>query len=280
MSDHPSVTLLSASNDEPIRLSGPPAALSGFVRLRNSTPGSRVLRHMALSDRSGRLAGLAALHAFRPIVVRGQEDRVAPLAIALDRFTPPGEYHVDLAVEGQRREAVLSVEETVALRLTPRSIVLMCQPGETVRKHVDITNEGNVSFEIDGIGDVDLHDDLAEARAFERVIGPLLRELPNSADGVVAALIAVTSRGPVVGHLRVRMEGGPLRLAPGQTAKLDLEIATPGDLTPHRRFVGRAAILSANLDFVVAPQGTQGPEAAAETRSEPKRTATRKSGKR
>jgi hypothetical protein len=235
---------------------------------------------MALSDKSGRLAGLAGRHAFRPIVVRGQEERVAPLAIALDRFTPPGHYAVDLAVEGQTREAVLNVEEIVALRLAPKSIVLMGRPGEAVGKHVDVSNEGNVPFEIDGIGDVELHDELAEAHMVGRVIGPLLKELPKSADGIVAALVAVESRGPVVGFLRVRMASGPLRLVPGQSARLDLDIAIPADLAPHRRFVGRAAILAADLDFIVAPQGSHGPAPTAASRAGPQRTAKRKSGKR
>ena len=274
------VTLLSASNDEPIRLSGPPSALSGLVRLSNAHARSRVLRHMAILDRSGRLAGLAGRHAFRPIVLRGQEERVAPLAIALDRFTPPGEYAVELTVEGQTREAVLNVQETVAVRLAPKSIVLMGQPGESVRKHVDISNDGNVPFEIDGIGDVELHDELAEARMVGRVIGPLLEELPKSADGIVAALVAVKSRGPAVGHLRVRMAGGSLRLGPGQTARLDLDIAIPADLAAHRRFVGRAAILAADLDFIVAPHGGRGHASATASRSTPKHYPTRKSGKR
>jgi hypothetical protein len=274
------VILLSASNDEPIRLSGPPSALSGLVRLRNAHARSRVLRNMALSDRSGRLTGLAEHYALRPIVVRGQEERVAPLAIALDRFTPPGEYAVELAVEGQTREAVLDVEETVALRLVPKSIVLMGRPGESVRKHVGISNDGNVPFEIDGIGDVELHDELAEARMVGRVIGPLLEELPKSADGIVAALVAVESRGPLVGHLQVRTAGGSLRLEPGQTARVDLEIAIPADLAPHRRFVGHAAILAADLDFIVAPQGAPGRALAAASRSTPKHNPTRKSGKR
>ncbi|MBS0525440.1 MAG: hypothetical protein JSS04_17555 [Proteobacteria bacterium] len=277
MSTAASVTLLSASN-EPIRLSGPPSALSGFVRLRNSHPRSRVLRHMALSDRSGKLVGLAGRHAFRPIVVRGLEERVAPLAIALDRFTPPGEYTVDLAVEGQTREAVLNVEETVALRLAPKSLVLMGRPGETIRKHVDVSNDGNVPFEIDGIADVELHDDLAEARTVGRVIGPLLEELPKSGDGIVAALLAVGSRGPVVGHLRIHMTDGAFRLAPGQTASLELAITIPDGLAPHRRFSGRTAILAADLDFIVAPQGAHRPARAPQ--SERRHTPARKSGKR
>jgi hypothetical protein len=274
------VTLLPASNDEPIRLSGPPTALSGLVRLRNSHDRSRVLRHVTVSDRSGKLAGLAGQRAFRPIVMRGQEDRVAPLSIALDRFIPPGQYIVELAVEGQTREAVLNVEETVALRLTPKSLVLMGRPGETVRRHVDVSNEGNVPFEIDGIGDVELHDEVAESHMIGRVIGPLLAELPKSPDGIVAALVAVGARGPVAGCLGVRMAGGALRLAPGQTAGLDLDISIPADLVPYRRFVGRAAILAEDLDFIVAPQGSHRPPPAATAPSAPRHTTRRKSGKR
>ena len=277
MSAEASVTLVAASN-EPIRLSGPPSALSGFVRLRNAQTRSRVLRHMALSDRSGKLAGLAGRHAFRPIVVRGQEERIAPLAIALDRFTPPGEYIVDLSVEGQTREAVLKVEEAVALRLAPKSLVLMGRPGETIRKHVDISNDGNVPFGIDGIADVELHDDLAEKQMVGRVIGPLLEELPKSGEGVVAALLAVGSRGPVVGHLRIHMASGELRLAPGETTSLELDITIPDDLVPHRRFSGRAALLAADLAFIVAPQGARRPAPA--PHGERRHMSTRKSGKR
>lgn len=254
MREEQSVIFVSSSSDEPIRLSGPPQSLSGSVRLRNPHGRSLVLRDMALSDRSGRLAELPPRHAFRPVVLRAGEERTSPFAIALDPLTPPGEYHVEFIVAGQPHPAVLNITELVALRVEPRLIVVTNEPGRKFRKHVVVTNEGNTLLTIGGIGDVELRDDLAETHDFRAVIGQRLEEVSEGLDDVVAALVVVAPpRGPVAGRLSVHMHGEPLRLEPGRTVTIDLDIVVPPGLVAHGRYRGRAAISTADIEFVVAP---------------------------
>jgi hypothetical protein len=255
MPEEQPIVFLSAPKDEPIRLSGPPLRLAGRVRMRNPHARSFVLRNMALLDRSGRLADLAPQHAFQPVVLRPREERAAPFSISLDPLTPPGEYHVELNVSGQSLPAVLSVAEAVALRVEPQSVVVANDAAVRVKKKIILSNEGNVPLDIGDIGDVELRDDLAQPRDLRGVIGPLLEEIPKKIDDVVAALVAITSpRGPAVGLLSVRMHGDSFSLAPGRTATVELEITVPAGLAAHGRYRGRAAIQTADIEFVVTPR--------------------------
>jgi len=211
MREPASVLFVGDSAEEPVQLMGPPFRLQGRVRVRNPAAVTVVLREVALSDRSGRLADLPARHKFPPQVVRPAEERAVALVIALDHAVPPGEYHAELDLSGQVRQAVLNVGESVALRVEPQRIVVLNEPEQRRSTHLIIANEGNVPLTIGDVGDVDLRDDVAELHDLGGVVRPLLDEVPEELDDLVAVLLAVLPpRGPVVGRLSVRMLGGPV----------------------------------------------------------------------
>jgi hypothetical protein len=120
-----------------------------------------------------------------------------------------------------------------------------------------VTNEGNVPLPINLIADVDLRDDVAQVRDLTGVIGPLLAEVPRSLDDLVAVLVAVRPpQGPIVGRLSVRTRDAPVELAPGKTARVDLELTLPEGLPPGGRYRGRVPLLTEDLEFVVvSPAG-------------------------
>jgi hypothetical protein len=252
MAEAPSVLFVGPSGDEPIRLSGPPLRLTGQVRLRNPQSLSLVLRNAGLVDRSGRLTDLPAHHGFAPVVLQPAEERGVPLVIGLDPTTPPGEYHVDLDLMGQTRSAVLNVAELVALRVEPKRIVVMPEADQPRRAQLVVTNDGNVSLSVGPIGDVDLRDDVAEVRELRGLVAPALAEVPRDLDDLLSVLLAVVpAQGPIVGRLCVRSLSERVELAPGRTAKIDLEITVPPNLPANSRYRGRVAVLTANLEFIV-----------------------------
>jgi hypothetical protein len=267
------VLFVGASASEPIRLSGPPRRLAGQMRLRNPQSLSLVLRDAGFSDRSGRLLHMAERHVFAPVVLRPAEERAVPLRIGIDPTTPPGEYQVELDVMGQVRPAVLNVAETVALRVEPKRFVVMSDNDPPRRMQILVTNKGNVLLRIPPVADVDLRDDVAQVRDLTGVIAPLLTEVPRSLDDLVAVLVAIRPpQGPIVGRLSVRTLGAPFELAPGRTAKVDLELTLPEGLPPGGRYRGRVPLLTEDLEFVVvSPAGP--------ARDEPPRVAARQQPK-
>jgi hypothetical protein len=260
-----SVHFVGRSAEEPVLLMGPPGRLAGWVRLRNPGAAAVVLRHAVISDRSGHLSDMPPHHRFAPIVLRPGDDRTVELAIELPAATPTGEYRVELDITGQVRPAVLNVEEFVALRVEPTRIVVMEGKEQPQSATLFVSNEGNKRLSIGDIGDVDLHDDVAEVRNLRGAIRSLLDDVVDKPDELIAVLLAlVPLREPILGRLAVRMSGTPIQLDPGQTKKIDLEIRVPSDLRARGRYRGRAAILTANVDFVVIPSV---PLATADTES-------------
>jgi len=253
MTDAAPVLFAGASASAPIQLSGPPRRVAGQVSLRNPQARSLVLRDASFTDRSGRLAQLAERHTFAPVVLRPAEERAVHLVIGIDPTTSPGEYRVDIDVMGQVRPAVLNVAQSVALRVEPKRVVLMNELAGPWRAHVLVTNEGNVPLSINPVADVELRDDVVQVRDLRGVIAPLLlADLPRDLDDFVAVLLGVLpAQGPVVTHLSVRTDGAPVELAPGQSARLELEITPQERLPANGRFRGRVPVLTEDLEFVV-----------------------------
>jgi len=285
MREAASVRFVGASAKEPVQLSGPPRRLAGRLLMRNQHTETIVLRNALLSDRSGQLLGMPARYGFAPIVLRPAEERLAPLVIALDPATAPGEYHVELDVMGHVRPAVLNVSESIALRVEPKRIFVPNNPDAPQRTQLVVTNDGNVPVTLGDIGYVDLRDDVAQVRDLRGVIGPLLDKVPDDLDDLVAVLLAIVPpRGPVEGRLSVRLHGTPT-IEPSKTARVELEITVPAEFPVYGRYRGRAALVTADLEFMVVPQallnrGKPTPKAKSASASRTKRRPGATSGKR
>lgn len=286
MGESASALFVDASSAQPIQLSGPPLHLVGRVRLRNPHSVSFVLRDLGISDRSGRLVDMPTRHTLGPVVLRPATERVVPLAIALDRVTAPGKYDVELNVTGRAYPAVLNIAESIALRVEPKRLIVMNEPDRPQRMQLIVRNEGNVTLTIPDIGSVDLRDDVTEVRDLRGVVGPMLDEVPKNLDDVVAVFFAILRpRGPAVGCLSVRVLGGPVHLRPGSTSEVDLEIVVAAGLAANGRYRGRAAVQTADLEFMVMPTALPTHGAPAHTNesasaSRTKRPAGRSSRKR
>jgi hypothetical protein len=218
-------------------------------------------------------------HPFDPIVLRAEEERAVEVVIALDRAAPPGEHRVEFDIMGQVRPTILTVSEHIALGVEPNRIVVMEGRERPVAAQICVSNEGNVSFAIHDIGDVDLTDDISDALDLRAAVA-LLDHLGDRPDRLAAALVALGAHPrPVVARLSVRMPAGTVRLAPGQTAKIELEIVVPRELPERGRYRGTAAILTADLDFIVIAAAAARAEPAPGAVSPAKRSNRRSAGK-
>jgi hypothetical protein len=238
--------LVAGGDDEPLVLSGPPAALTGSVRLRN--PGDRtvVLRDADLRDPSGALPLPEARHAFAPLVLRPDQARSLPLSIALNRAIPPGTYEVELEVGGLTRTAVLHVAESVALDVEPDPVVVPNQGGVPQRKRLVVTNEGNVPVKVGDPVVVDLYLDPPRRRGFRLALERRVAVEREEEERVGVAEVHAPKS---------------VQLDPGETAPVEIEVTLQDELAAERRYRGRLPVVTAEVDLVVlASRGGAGEE--------------------
>jgi hypothetical protein len=269
---------IATPDDEPLVLAGPPRKLTGQIDLHNTGDASVVLRDASVHDPSGVLRARPGRQSFSPVVVRAHQQQRGPVSISLDPLTPPGEYHAEIEVAGGTRPVILHVTESIDVAVHPQSIVVLNQQGAQ-RRRVVVTNEGNVSFAIGDLGDVDLENDLLPDRtrlALEPVtqgVQPVARDL----DGPVFVLVrlapadAVRERG-----LSVRAHGPAVTVKPGDTAVIELDITVQAELPPNSRYRGRAALLTRDLEFVVVSSAASPNQSAADKREKKATKPTRR----
>jgi hypothetical protein len=270
--------IISAPEDEPLVLSGPPQELSGRVELHNPGKVNIVIRDASLNDPSGVLISRPLRRALRPLVLHPDQGHILPLKLAVDKKTPPGMYQVNLDLAGRSRSAVLNVTEAFDLTVQPKSIVVMNLANQVQRKQLIVTNEGNVAFTIGDIGEVDLKDDMVWDRSVRLAVEQLtdrvnIDRANIDIEELVVAVLRVTREDAYRrGILLVHNASGKVELKPGQTATIDLEITLPEELPYNSRYRGLTPILTQDLEFIVV--SSSGPEEQAPPKP-PVRRATK-----
>jgi hypothetical protein len=276
MQEPPFGNIFVSPEEEVLVLTGPPARLTGRLELRNPSSKRLALRNAALVDPSGTLFTRQLKQALPPVVLRPDQGRVVLLAVTVNSSTPPGEYRVELNVEGQSRPAILHVTEVFSFTVRPSSIVVQNQSGKAQQKRIVVTNTGNIPLSFGDIGEVDLRDDLTWERAIRIAIEPGSERAPADNEKlVVAVLQEIRRREERIGSLIVRIVGGPVDVQPGETTSIDLDITIPEGL-PRSRYRGRAPLLTRDLEILVVPSDSlSGKSEPAET---PKKPRPKKSG--
>ena len=256
--------IISAPEDEPLVLSGPPQKLNGRIELHNLGDANIVIRDASLNDPSGELISRPLRRALRTLVLHPNQKHILPLRLALDKKTPPGMYHANLALAGRSRSAVINVTEVFDLTVQPKSIVVMNIANQLQHKQVVVTNEGNVTFTIGDFGEVDLKDDMVWDRSVRLAVEQLsdrvnIERADIDIEELVVAVLRVAREDAYRrGILLVRNASGKVELQPGETATIDLEITLREELPYNSRYRGLTPILTQDLEFiVVSSSGTE-----------------------
>jgi hypothetical protein len=230
-------------------LAGPPGRLRGQLRVQNRGERKLVVRRPMLRA-AAREPTLPEALGLRRIVVRAGQTRPVSLTLALDPRTPPGTYHGELDLEGERRDVVLHVTEAVALRIEPATVVLPSHPGARVDKKVVLINEGNVPIPIRTIGPVVLDDELAHCRALRGALADV-GESMRGLDDFTAAL--GRRYAAIYAPLWLRVHNEPLTLAAGETAAVELAVTLPDKLDARSRYGALAPLSTSTLLFSIVP---------------------------
>lgn len=243
----------------PLILAGPPGALRGELRLRNSTDQKVIIRqpfvrarlaHVKMGKTHKASTAPEAVLALRRIIVRPQQSRAVPISLALDVATPPGTYHAELEVNGELRPVVLHVSEHVAFDISPGTLVIPNRPGEKLERQVVITNHGNQPLVIRSIGAVALDEEFQHCRALRGALDDVGATMKSFDDYFVAVGKRYSKQIP---FQILSIHNQKTTIAPGETRALDLAISISDKLIERSRYSGYAPIANGNLSFTVIP---------------------------
>ncbi|MDX1416666.1 MAG: hypothetical protein R3293_20870 [Candidatus Promineifilaceae bacterium] len=252
MAESISYDIISFPENEPIVLTGPPRKLTGRVLLHNPGNANVVVRDAGLKDAKGVLPSRPSRYTLPKFVLRPEQGRNVNLKIALDDNTPPGEYQVELDVVGRLLPAVLHVSEVFDLEIEPRRIVLAGKAKQAQKKRLIISNKGNVAIAIGDLGPVDLKDDIIWDRALRLAFEPLADKADLDFEELVVTVLRVArEESSTDNSLLVSNLSGKTKIAPGETAAIDLEISLQEPLPPNSRYRGLLPILDRDLDIIV-----------------------------
>ena len=205
---------------------------------------------------------------WRPQTLQPGEAGRVDVTASVDRRTPPGEYKVELDVDGVVQPAVLLVVEDISLTVSERELVVAGDVGIEQSKTVVLTNRGNVPLEVSRIGPVELAEDRPQPTLLERLgvlappadrpAGTLLQRM-----GVVAYLPEAATPEEreeckrdrenepcptLAAHLRK-----PLTILPGEVATTEWIVSVEGPVRPGLRYRATAPLYTSDITFVVTP---------------------------
>jgi hypothetical protein len=244
--------IIAVPEDEPLVLTGPPLDLTGNVVLHNPGNINVVVRDAGVKDTKGVLISRPLRRALPKFVLRPDQGRSVKLKIALDANTPPGEYEVELDVAGRSLSAVLHVTEVFDIKVEPRRIVVANLAGQTQQKRLIVANKGNVAFTVGDLGTIDLKDDMIWDRALRLAVEPLADKADLDLEELAVAMLRVALEDSYrAGSLLVSNLSGKVKVAPGQTAAIDLELTVQEELPPNSRYRGRLPLLAEDLEIIV-----------------------------
>ena len=118
---------------------------------------------------------------------------------------------------------LLHILEALDLTVQPHSIVVLNRPGEPQRKRIAVTNQGNVTFSVGDVGEVDLEDDTIPDDAGRLRLEPLTeigkKEIEaHGHKGPVLVLLRIGRPGAFrEAGLSVRKLGDKVNIAPGES---------------------------------------------------------------
>jgi hypothetical protein len=241
-----------------ISLVGGPGPIVHNLDFHNGGDQRAILRQASfassqLEEATGRRSGIA----MPTVVLRPGHARRVPIRIMVPTHTPPGRYEGELVVAGETVAVVVHVVEEVDLDVAPAEVVLESRAGDRTVRQIVCTNRGNVPLVIGEIGAVVLDDELTTCRSLRAVTAAWPDE-GGEHDAVDRFVDLYVKEGwkKVVEHsgvLRVRTQGGPHEIAPGQTEVVSLEITLPDRLEPRTRYTGVAPLYTTDLTFRVVP---------------------------
>jgi hypothetical protein len=227
-----------------IELAGPPHKLSGLI------PHALTQRIVPLALQLQRELTIVEAHA------RAWNNDTVQLRLKLPRDTAAGTYRGEATLGGQTHAVVLAVEPVLDLRVQPKQTRLDSRA--KAEFSVEVTNRGNVAFDIDKSFAFDLDDNEGQGRALGRALRARLSPDESRVDRFFEEL-----RADHGGEARVTIIDGSGTLEPAATRLLRCRLELPDDVRAGRTYTGAwklgntAHVIVVTLADVVAKEKTR-----------------------
>lgn len=225
-----------SQNDLPIlHFRGAPRALDSLVSIAYDEVGPTP--RISIEDR-------AATPFLRGAFAFDVGGRASRLHLSLSEGTPPGIYKGSAEMAGKSFPVEIHVEPYIHLALSPRQLILTGHAGQ--KQHVDLIlgNSGNVPCEVGNTYAFGLYD----VDGAERGIAAAFRDTEATGEKRVDRMLDELAGG-YGGLLRVQVEEGQGRIAPGEIRPLRLNLHLPAGIKPGHTYTGTLAL--ENLQYYV-----------------------------
>jgi hypothetical protein len=250
-----------------LTLSGAPRALRLPITLSNGSTRPLAVAEASLSAVTLGQDGPSLRLEPVPVglVVPAGGAATANIRLRLDRATPAGVYSGRLRVAGIDRAVEIVVTADTAVDVRPDPVIVDAALGRSASVAVSFENRGNVALTLDPTGRYRLGEELS--------LGT--RPVPEGGEGLAALrelldLIPGLARRPAlvdVGEVALSMPGGPVTLAPGDAATVEVQVRLPETLSVTARYHVYAPLYAADLHIVVVTTAKPAPPARASRRA-------------
>lgn len=232
---------------------GTPELIRGTVVLRNDGEGMLHGAVVRIENTTLQSAdGLPMRRVMLPGPLGPGQQRATTVTFALDPHTPPATYKVDLVAGRDRHPAIVVVGQRYSLTMTPSRLAILNEPGGKSEHQVVVRNEGNVAIIIDDVGGVGLEEIDLECRVIRATVRHTKHPTWDEVIGTAADELKRTFAQFEL--LRVRVKNKPVRIEPGATVVLTLQIQIPKQLPARRRYRGRYRSYDSSLTFELEPR--------------------------
>jgi hypothetical protein len=224
---------------EPLMFAGPPRRAAARVPADASFGravavllriGDELTRHRADVRRSGEAASEVRLH--------------------LPPETPPGRYTGHALVDDEQRQVVVVVEPHSRLRVRPEETRITAAAGSRVEFSVELTNAGNVKFDVPKGAAFDLDASEGRDRALGRALRAELEQDERRVDRFFEEL-----RDLHGGEARMEVVRGAGPLEPGETRTLDCRILLPDMMQTGTSYQGTWDLDTAMHTIIIEAAG-------------------------
>jgi len=224
---------LAQKTTQPLIVSGTPGALRGHIAIVNESESKYTFRSAPFkSDKllgtdRGELTELRVASRIQP-----RQTGELYFDIPIDPATPAGRYEASIQVGEEHQSIQVQVFEEVALHVAPDSVILISQDNPSFKREFLVENRGNVTLSLGS---------RSEARLFEAdgSSGFPLKEKQSACsvdDNDEPACI-------------VSLLHEDVTLQPGEQGMIEVAIAFPSGLRPHRHYCASVELLTAQIDL-------------------------------
>lgn len=175
------------------------------------------------------------------------------MKIPISKTTPPGSHKVDILVEDTLHLATIDVVERLYAIISPSKLYIEAKPGATVEKQIFVRNNGNVPLVFADPGPVILETNFLECRTIRDVVRKMDKKETSLEQILCLAAEKLEELYDEGSSLKVRLQGKPITIAPGESEKIDLVITLPSKLKRPNRYTGSYTFYNAAIVFSVVP---------------------------